>query len=149
MASGAAQLSGPDLSQGIPVDSLSPGDKLVGHSSGEAVLLARLGDDFVAISNSCTHYGGPLAEGVIDGETVRCPWHHACFNLRTGEALKAPALNPVARWTVGRRGPRLFVTGKVERDPLAPSYPIRLGGTPPASVTILGAGAAGTAAAEM
>src|SRR3954463_2283496 len=104
MASGEAQLSGPDLSQGIPVDSLSPGAKLLGHSSGEAVLLARLGDDFVAISNSCTHYGGPLAEGVIDGETVRCPWHHACFNLRTGEAVRAPALSPLPPRRVGVPG---------------------------------------------
>ena len=62
-----------------------------------------------------------LAEGAIVGDTVRCPWHHACFSLRTGEALAAPALSPVACWTVERRGDQVHVVDKVERDPLAPT----------------------------
>ncbi|HEV8237262.1 MAG TPA: FAD-dependent oxidoreductase, partial [Gemmatimonadaceae bacterium] len=117
---------------------------------GEAVLLARIGDEYVAIGATCTHYGGPLAEGVIDGETVRCPWHHACFSLRTGEALRSPALSPVAYWKTERRGAKVIVTGKVERDPLTPSYPIvtdHAGAL--RDVVIVGAGAAGSAAAEM
>jgi len=87
---------------------------------------------------------------VIDGDTVRCPWHHACFSLRTGEALRAPALSPVACWKTERRGGKVVVTGKVERDPLAPSFPI-VGDRrrTPRSVVIVGAGAAGAAAAEM
>ena len=101
------------------------------------------------LPRSCTHYGGPLAEGVIVGDTVRCPWHHACFSLRTGEALRAPALNPVARWTVERQGDRIVVTDKIERDPLAPTYPIGVRAPHPSDVVIVGAGAAGTAAAEM
>ena len=144
------QLSGPDLAAGIDVRSLEPGEKLLGHANGEAVLLVRLGDDFTAIGATCTHYGGPLAEGAIVGDTVRCPWHHACFSLRTGEALAAPALSPVASWRVERRGERVVVGEKVERDPLAPTYP--LARRAPASlrnVVIVGAGAAGTAAAEM
>jgi NADPH-dependent 2,4-dienoyl-CoA reductase/sulfur reductase-like enzyme/nitrite reductase/ring-hydroxylating ferredoxin subunit len=150
MAETEAKLSGPDLSAGVATSLLEPGAKLLGHASGEPVLLARLGDDYVAIAATCTHYGGPLAEGVMDGESVRCPWHHACFNLRTGEALRAPALSPVARWTVERRGDRVFVTGKEERDPLAPTYPMRRTQSPlPRGVVVLGAGAAGSAAAEM
>jgi NADPH-dependent 2,4-dienoyl-CoA reductase/sulfur reductase-like enzyme/nitrite reductase/ring-hydroxylating ferredoxin subunit len=144
-----AKLSGPDLAKGVAADTLAPGEKLLGHAAGEPVLLARLGDDYVAIGASCTHYGGPLAEGVIAGETVRCPWHHACFSLRTGEALRAPALNPVARWTVERRGDRIVVTNKIERHPLAPTYPIGVRTAHPSDVVIVGAGAAGTAAAEM
>src|SRR5512132_679835 len=147
---GQTELTGPDLGAGIVAVNLKPGDKLLGHAHGEPVLLARVGDDYLAIGASCTHYGGPLVEGVIDGDTVRCPWHHACFDLRTGEALRAPALNPVARWKVERRGDMVVVTEKVERDPLAPSFPLVVDrASLPRDVVIVGAGAAGTAAAEM
>jgi NADPH-dependent 2,4-dienoyl-CoA reductase/sulfur reductase-like enzyme/nitrite reductase/ring-hydroxylating ferredoxin subunit len=149
-------LTGPDLAAGVAAGDLKPGDRLLGHSHGEAVLLARLGDDFVAIGATCSHYGGPLAEGAIEGDTVRCPWHHACFNLRTGEALRAPALSSVPSWRVERRGDRVVVMEKVERDPLAPTYPIehradhtRDGADTVRDVVIVGAGAAGAAAAEM
>ena len=144
------KLTGPDLSAGVDASSLRAGEKLLGHAQGEPVLLVRLGDDFTAIAASCTHYGGPLAEGAIVGDTVRCPWHHACFSLRTGEALAAPALNPVACWRVERRGERVVVTEKVERDPLASTYPAgRLEPSALRHVVIVGAGAAGAAAAEM
>ena len=76
---------------------------LVGHAHGKAVLLARVGKEIFAVSPHCTHYNGPLAEGLIVGETVRCPWHHACFDLRTGEAVRAPALSPITCWDVARR----------------------------------------------
>ena len=141
----------PDLGQGIDATMLQPGGKLLGHASGDAVLLARIGDDYVAIGATCSHYGGPLAEGdLIDGETVRCPWHHAYFSLRTGEALEAPALSPVACYDVERRGDKVVVTGKVERDPLSPTYPTSVDhAATPKTVVIVGAGAAGSAAAEM
>ena len=82
---------------------------------------------------------------------MRCPWHHACFSLRTGEALRAPALNPVACWKIERRGTTVVVTEKIERDPLAPTYPASAGraGSSPRNVVIVGAGAAGSAAMEM
>ena len=147
--SGQTELSGPDFGAGIDADQLAPGDKLLGHANGEPVLLARVGDEYLAIGATCTHYGGPLAEGLIVGDTVRCPWHHACFSLRTGEALRAPALNPVACWTVQRRGDRIVVANKQERDALAPTFPVPTSRDVPRHVAILGAGAAGTAAAEM
>jgi NADPH-dependent 2,4-dienoyl-CoA reductase/sulfur reductase-like enzyme/nitrite reductase/ring-hydroxylating ferredoxin subunit len=143
------KLSGPDLSAGVVADSIASGEKLLGHASGEPVLVARIGDEYFAIGASCTHYGGPLAEGVIVNDTVRCPWHHACFSLKTGEALCAPALNPVARWHVDVRDDRLYVTEKIDRDPLAPTFPITGKRVDPGDVVIVGAGAAGTAAAEM
>src|SRR3954466_9614947 len=143
------QLAGPDLAAGVDASSLSNGDKLLGHANGEQVLLARVDNEFFAIGASCTHYGGALAEGVLVGDTVRCPWHHACFSLRNGEALRAPALNPVACWRVERRGSTVLVREKVERDPLAPSYPERPSRSLLSKVVIVGAGAAGTAAAEM
>ncbi|HTE44416.1 MAG TPA: FAD-dependent oxidoreductase [Gemmatimonadaceae bacterium] len=149
---GEAELSGPDFGAGIDATTLHSGDRLLGHANGEPVLLVRLeGDgDIIAIAASCTHYGGPLAEGAIVGDTIRCPWHHACFSLRTGEALRAPALNPVSRWNVEERGGKIIVTDKIQRDPLAPDFPIALDrSVMPRDVVILGGGAAGSAAAEM
>ena len=142
--------SGPELAAGIALSEITDGGTLLGHVGDDAVLLARRGDEALAISATCTHYGGPLAEGVVDGDTVRCPWHHACFSLRTGEALRAPALNPVACWRVERKGDRIAVTTKIERDPLAPSGSALATRDPLVRrIVIVGAGAAGSAAAEM
>src|SRR6266550_141578 len=94
------QLSGPDLAPGIAVGDLADGGQLLGHCGGEQVLLVRRGEEIFAIGATCSHYGGPLAEGMVVGDTVRCPWHHACFSLQTGEALAAPALNPLACFEV-------------------------------------------------
>ncbi len=118
---------------------------LLGHVDGEAVLLARRGSALFAIGATCTHYSGPLAEGLMVDDTVRCPWHHACFSLRTGEALRAPALNPVACWRVEQREGRIFVREKQES--VARGKGASTDG--PHTVVIIGGGAAGNAAAEM
>ena len=144
-----AKLTGPDLVSGVDANTLADGEKLLGHANGEPVLLARVNTEYFAIGATCTHYGGPLAEGELIGDTVRCPWHHACFSLRNGEALRAPALNPVPCWRVERRGDRIVVGDKVERDPLSPRYPGAFAEKGLSKVVIVGAGAAGTAAAEM
>jgi nitrite reductase/ring-hydroxylating ferredoxin subunit len=88
----------PDLSRGVPESDLDDGAMLVGRVGDEPVLLARKGKEVFAIGATCTHYGGPLGEGLMVEDTVRCPWHHACFSLRTGEALAAPALNATSCW---------------------------------------------------
>ena len=108
------------------------------------MVLARVGSAYFAIGANCTHYGGPLAEGVLDGHTVRCPWHHACFSLRTGEALRAPAIDPVTSWKVEQRGERIFVTGKIEAPPIRKLNSSQA----PSRIVIVGGGAAGFAAAE-
>src|SRR5256885_12703789 len=142
---GETKLTGPDFRAGVDDDILADGEKLLGHAQGEPVLLARVGDSYFAIGATCTHYGGPLVEGALVGDTVRCPWHHACSSLRDGEALPAPALNPVTCWRVERHDRRIHVGEKVERDPLAASYP----GVRPkpglCRVVMTGAGGAGTA----
>jgi apoptosis-inducing factor 3 len=102
------------LALGIPTGDLPDGHVLAGHVGDDAVLVARRGGEFFAIGATCSHYGGPLAEGLMVDDTVRCPWHHACFSLRTGEALHPPALSPVACWAVERRDGKLFVTTKTE-----------------------------------
>lgn len=144
-------LTGPDFGAGIDDPKLAENGKLLGHANGEAVLLSRIDGEYVAVAATCTHYGGPLAEGVIDAGTVRCPWHHACFSLKTGEALRAPALSPIACYEVAQTGGKVTVGNKIERDPLAPTYPMprQRAEAPPSSVVIIGAGAAGSAAAEM
>ena len=146
MSSSESAPTGPDLALGVDIDTLADGAMLAGHVGNEAVLLARRGDAFFAIGATCTHYGGPLAEGLLVDDTVRCPWHHACFSLRTGEALHAPALGPVACFATERRDGKVYVRSKEERSP-APR--VSSGARKPRRVVIVGGGAAGFAAAEM
>src|SRR5262245_27106367 len=143
MGGEAAGLTGPDLEkEGALLVAVAEGRALLGHAMGEAVVVVRRGQQLHAVGATCTHYGGPLAEGIVDGGSILCPWHHACFDLETGEATAGPALAPVACFDVARRGERLFVIGK--KDVPAPAS-IRA----PGSVVIVGRGAAGFATAEM
>jgi apoptosis-inducing factor 3 len=150
---GTAQSSpgGPDLTQGIAADALADGAMLLGHVGDEAVLLARRGSEVFATGATCTHYSGPLAEGFMVGDTVRCPWHHARFCLRSGEALGAPAFNPLPRWRVEQSGGTLRVVEKLAAADGARARPRPDAGTAARDdgIVILGGGAAGFAAAEM
>ncbi len=110
------------------------------------MLLARCGSELFAVDNVCTHYGAPLNAGLLVGDTVRCPWHHACFSLRTGEALRAPALDALGCWRIERRDGRVFVRERIREAPPRPVLPAP---KQLATVAIVGGGAAGTAAAEM
>src|SRR5436190_1064904 len=143
MAETAGELEGPDFEKGCKIDKVADSEMLLGHAFGEPVLVARRGDELFAIGATCTHYGGPLAKGLMVDCIVRCPWHHARFDLRTGEAIAAPALNNVACYKIDKRGEQFFVTGKMDEKP------VRKPKSSPASVVIVGAGAAGGAAAEM
>ena len=137
--------AGPDLAEGILLAELPDGGKLVGHVGDEPVLLARRGAEVFAIGAHCSHYYGPLADGLIVDDTVRCPWHHACFDLRTGEALHAPAFAPVDTWRVEQRDGKIFVREK--RVQTRAQTRVRAGA--PNKIVIVGGGAAGFAAAEM
>ncbi len=139
----------PDLKTGLPVDSIPDGGMILGQADGEDVVLVRRGDELFAVGASCTHYHGPLAEGLVVGETLRCPWHHACFSLRTGEALRAPALDPIAHWRVERIGDKAYVREKLTKARAKPAPSSANSRNLPASVVILGGGAAGLAAADM
>ena len=119
MAEAGADLEGPDFEKGCRIETVPDQGMLLGHAFGEAILVAKKGDQLFAIGATCTHYGGPLAKGLMVGNTVRCPWHHACFDLRTGEAIAAPALNDVARYKVEKRGEHFFVTAKANQKPVA------------------------------
>jgi NADPH-dependent 2,4-dienoyl-CoA reductase/sulfur reductase-like enzyme/nitrite reductase/ring-hydroxylating ferredoxin subunit len=136
------KLTGPDFAAGIAVSDLPENDPFLGQARGEAVVLIRTGADVRAVGATCSHYGGPLAEGLVVGETIRCPWHHACFDLGTGDAFGAPALNPIACYEVERRGERIIVGPKKSRLPAPPPL------ASPEKVVIVGAGAAGAADGE-
>jgi NADPH-dependent 2,4-dienoyl-CoA reductase/sulfur reductase-like enzyme/nitrite reductase/ring-hydroxylating ferredoxin subunit len=136
---------GLDLTEGIALAQLADGDKLVGHVGDEKVLLVRRGAEVFAVGAECTHYHGPLVDGLVVGDTVRCPWHHACFDLRTGEALRAPALSPLPCWAVEQRDDKVFVRSK---RPKAQQSKVKAAAGAPTRIVIVGGGAAGFAAAE-
>lgn len=143
MAEDDQKPGGPDLAAGISSTDLAEGAMLSGHVGDEAVLLVRHGGTVSAVAAQCTHYHGPLAEGLVVGDTIRCPWHHACFDLRSGEALAAPALSPLTCWQVEEKNGRITVGA-----PKTMPAPKAIGATSDHFV-ILGGGAAGFAAAEM
>lgn len=140
-------LSGPDLTKGVALDSLGEGQLFQGHANGKQALLVRRGEKVFAVGATCSHYGGPLAEGIVVGDTVRCPWHHACFSLKTGEAVRAPALHPLPTWEVSQRNGVVYVTREVEAPSLAVAAPTNRAQRE-RSVVIIGGGAAGSAAAQ-
>jgi len=132
-----------DLSQGVAVGELADGQMLRGQVDGEPVIVVRSGESLFAVAAQCTHYHGELAQGLVVGGTVRCPLHHACFDLRSGVALRAPALDAIGCWRVERVGDTAFVR---ERLPAA-ARPSCTGAAPQA-VVIVGGGAAGLACAD-
>jgi len=132
-----------DLTRGVPAESIADGQVLSGRVGDQDVLLIRAGGQFYAVRAQCTHYRGALADGLVVGSTIRCPLHHACFDLATGDALRAPALDPLPCWRVERRDGRIFVA-----EPLPTPSP-RTRTSLPSSIGIVGGGAAGLAAADM
>ena len=144
MADDKTKPTAPDLSHGISLDDLPDGLMLIGHLEGEEVLLVRVGEEVFAVSPHCTHYHGPLAEGLVVETAIRCPWHHACFDLRTGDALRAPALDPIACWNVDQREGMIFVRGRRTKP-----KPNGNAAGKPEKIVIIGGGAAGFSAADM
>jgi NADPH-dependent 2,4-dienoyl-CoA reductase/sulfur reductase-like enzyme/nitrite reductase/ring-hydroxylating ferredoxin subunit len=139
----------PNYRTGIPISELPDGGMIQGQVEGEDAILARRGDEFFAVGATCPHYGGPLVKGLMVGHELRCPLHHACFDLRTGEALRAPAFDPIPCWRAERIGDTVFVREKlpahVRKQEPSSTAQQKL----PTSIVIVGGGAAGLAAAEM
>ncbi len=135
----------PDLAAGIPASDLPDGGMIAGTVADEDVLIARVGGKLFAVAALCSHYHGPLAEGLLVGETVRCPWHHAHFCLRTGEAVAAPAIDPLKRWAVTETDGIIRVGTAVDEATAKCALPDHR----PRRVVVIGGGAAGFAAVEM
>src|SRR5215212_3654254 len=144
MAEQQAVPAGPDLALGVNLSDFTA-ETLVGHVGDQDVLLVRSGPGIFAIDAHCSHYHGPLAEGLVVGDSVRCPWHHACFDLRTGQATRAPALNALAVWEIEYEGEQIFVRQKRQQTRPRGKAPVDA----PGRVVIVGGGAAGLAAADM
>ena len=144
MSADQVQLEGTDFSLGVKLSAVPDGAMLSGYVGDQAVLLARRGDELFAVGSKCPHYGGPLAEGLLVGETVRCPWHHACFSLRSGDVLRAPARDPLPRWRVEVSDGIAYARERIEHQP----RPTLASAAVPESVLIIGGGPAGNAAAE-
>ena len=145
MVAGQKSLNGVDFAQGVALIDIPSDGFLTGHVNDEPVLLTKIDGDYYAVSSTCTHYGAPLSEGLMDGETVRCPWHHACFSLKTGAALKAPSFDALQRWHVEIVGDRASVRTKLPAAIPERRVPV----IHPSKIVIIGGGAAGFAAADM
>ncbi len=113
------------------------------------VLICRIDDEFSAVGPSCTHYGAPLEEGVLKGDTIICPWHHACFNAKNGDLLEPPAMDALPVFEIKIDGESIQINipdeiessrkpGMVKKDNVADGR----------TFVILGAGASGYAAAQ-
>lgn len=138
----AASATGPDFAEGISLSKVPLGGTIAGRVGDEAVLISNFDGELFAVGGSCTHYGAALSDGVTQGTGVRCPLHHACFDLRTGVALRAPALDPLDRWAVEVDGGRAFVRTKLDPEPK------RARNDEPHKIVIVGGGAAGLACAH-
>lgn len=136
--------NGLDLTQWTLVEAAPDGGILAGTVGKDKVFVWRSGNRLKAYSANCPHLGGPLNQGIVVGATIRCPWHHACFDLATGEATAAPAFDALPEYQVNFDDNRFSVQSfrpqtHRRRDPRD-----ALLGT----MAIVGGGAAGFAAAD-
>ena len=135
--------SGPELSKGIELADIPDGGMLTAQVNGAPVVAVRRGEEVFVLAAACAHYGAPLWDGVFLGNELRCPWHHAHYDVRTGEAVNPPAPRGIATWLVVREGSRVRTGAR--RQPTATRPAIK---NTPASVLIVGGGAAADACAE-
>jgi len=92
------------------VSRVAPGTGAVVSAEGKAIAVFNVGGTFYAIANACTHVGGPLGQGSLDGTTVTCPWHGSQFDVTSGGLIKGPARRPVASYPTRVQGDDVFVT---------------------------------------
>jgi len=135
----------PDFAAGIASSDLKPEMILAGEFDGKPVVLVRQGDRVRALSGECTHLGAGLEQGIIAAGELRCPWHHARFSAETGEAVGAPAIEPLSCFAVTEEGGVIRVTGRADANTQA-----SLKAMPDQRrIVIVGGGAAGHACADV
>jgi apoptosis-inducing factor 3 len=127
---------------------LKAGEMKQVNAGGTDVLLARVGDECFAVGAHCTHYGAPLVDGFLSGERIVCPWHHACFNVKTGGLAEPPAFDALPRFDVRIAAEQIFIVLPEDAtDRRVPEMTKRSAGDGRQFV-ILGGGAAGFMAAQ-
>ena len=94
------------------ISDLPPGGRLSIVVDDQAALLFRIGDDFYAIEDVCSHDGQPLTDGPLVGTAIECPRHGAKFNVRTGHQLCMPAVEPIATFEVQVRDGQVYVKSR-------------------------------------
>ena len=82
------------------IGDIAPGEGKAVEAGGKTIALFNLAGTFYAIDDTCTHRGGPLSEGIVEGTEVTCPWHRAVFDVTTGAVVAMPAQQDVARYAV-------------------------------------------------
>jgi len=118
-------------------------------TGGTNILLARLNGEYYAVGATCPHYGAPLAEGALCGERIICPWHHASFDVTTGDLLEPPAFDALPHYEVKVEGERVIVALPDEAiDRRTPPMAERDAGRDERTFIILGGGAAGYMAGQ-
>ncbi len=142
------KIDGPDLTKGVPLSKLEENKPFLGVVDDDPVVVVKRRDQLFAIGARCTHYGGPLEKGLVVDGTIRCPWHHAQFDLETGEAIGAPAFGATGCYPVEIDGFHFRVLPKDTSEELADDESESTAPTPAEAIVIIGAGAAGAAAAE-
>ena len=130
------------------VSDLSPGQMKNVEVGETSLLLSNVEGEIHAVSGKCTHYGAPLADGALSGTQVICPWHHACFDVTTGDHLEPPGLNALQKFEVRTEGDDIFVTLPDEVEPQRKPTATGKSDDEPVFV-ILGGGIAGESAAEV
>ncbi|HBA38792.1 MAG: hypothetical protein A2W10_04660 [Deltaproteobacteria bacterium RBG_16_55_12] len=90
-------------------DEIAPGQSKMLEVNGKKIAIFNVAGSFYAIDDTCSHRGGSLSQGMIEGEKVTCPWHGAVFDIRSGEVLGPPAPKGVARYNVRVDGVQIEV----------------------------------------
>ena len=137
------------LEESVAADTLRDGEMKQVTVGDHEVLLARVNGAYFAVHAHCTHYGAPLADGALDGDRVICPWHHACFSVRTGDHLEPPGLDALPRYSVRVDNGQVIVRVPDDAgDRRVPEMAAPGGETDEPPIVIVGDGAAGAYAAE-
>jgi len=90
----------PEFVKVAKVEDLAPGDLKAVELDGEHIVLANVDGQIYAFGAMCTHRGGPLWEGLLEGEVVTCPWHGGRFNIKTGQVVGPPPREPISTYRV-------------------------------------------------
>lgn len=90
----------PDFKKVASASEIPAGEMTIVEVDGEEVAIANVGGEFFAFTNTCTHRGGPLGEGILMGDVVECPFHAGRFNVRTGAVVAPPPSEPVQTYAV-------------------------------------------------